>query len=130
MRRLSPIIALALLCACTSNGTPHAASLDANVVVKTVDHENNEFMAEKVMWWYSDKRETQYELDCAQDSCSEWTIGKEAAGPITISANASRVKENDDQCWDWYEGEAAIEADPSTREEVVITLLYRATACT
>lgn len=129
MRKLSTAIALALLCACNSNGAPHDIS-SKNVVVKTVDQENNEFKAEKVTWWYSDKRETQYRLNCAQDSCSEWTIGEEASGPITINANASRVKENDDQCWDWYEGEAMIKADPAVPQKVVIALSFRATACT
>lgn len=129
MRKLSTAIALALLCACNSNGAPHDVSSE-NVMVKTVDQENNEFKAEKVTWWYSAKRETQYQLNCAQDSCSEWTVGKEASGLITINAHASRVKENDDQCWDWYEGEAMIKSDPGVPQEVVITLSYRATACT
>ncbi|MGI9287688.1 MAG: hypothetical protein ACR2P1_20050 [Pseudomonadales bacterium] len=129
MRKLSTAIALALLCACNSNGAPHDVPPE-NVVVKTVDKENNEFKAEKVTWWYSDKREIQYKSECAGDLCSTWTIGKEASGPITINANASRVKQNDDQCWDWFEGESVIEADQAVPQEVVIVLLYRATACT
>lgn len=130
MRKLSIAIALALLCACNGNGVPHDVPPEANVVVKTVDGENNEFEAEKVKWWYSDKRETQYKLECPQDLCSTWTIGKEASGSITINAHASRVKANDDQCWDWFEGEATIDADPTVPQEVVIVLSYSATACT
>lgn len=130
MRKLSIAFTFTLLCACNGSGAPHNISPEGNVVIKTVDDQNNEFKVEKVTWWYSDKWETQYKLDCAQHLCSEWSIGKEAAGSIMINAHASKVKENDDQCWDWFEGEAVIEADPAVPQEVVIVLSYSATACT
>ncbi len=127
--KLSIIMALGFLSACNGNSPPHNEQPEGNVVIKTVDEQNNEFKAEKVSWWYSDKRGTQYKLDCAQDLCAEWIVGKEAMGSITINAHTSKVKENDDQCWDWFEGEAVIAADPSVPQEVVIVLSYSATAC-
>ena len=129
MRKLLTIIAFASLCACNSSGTPHAAAPKSNVVVKTVDQQNNEFKAEKVTWSYLNKRETRHALNCAEDLCSEWAVGSDAAGSIAITAYASKVKVDDEYCWDLFEGEAVIHANPTIAQEVIIVLSKTVTAC-
>ncbi len=129
MSKLSIIVALILLCACSSNGAPHAAAPAINVVVKTVDPQNNEFKAERVTWWYLNKRAERHTLNCAEELCSEWAVGSEAAGSIAITAYASKVRADDEYCWDLFEGEAVIHADPTTAQEVTIALSQTVTAC-
>ena len=129
MKKLLTIIALVFLCACNSNGAPHDAVAATNVVVKIVDQQGNEVKAEKVTWWYLNKRNTPYTLDCAEDACAEWTVGKEATGSIAITAYASKVKANDKYCWDIFEGEAVIHADPAVVQQVVIVVSKTVTAC-
>lgn len=129
MKKLLTILAFASLGACNSSGTPHAAAPESNVVIKTVDEQNNEFKAEKVTWWYLNQREARHALECAENLCSEWAVDSEAAGSIAIAAYASKVKADDPYCQDLFEGEAVIHADPKSAQEVTITLSKTVTAC-
>ncbi len=129
MKQLTIIFALVLLGACNSNGAPRDAAAEPNVVVKIVDQQRNAVKAEKVTWWYLNERGTRHTLDCAEHKCAEWAVGKEAAGSIAITAYASKVKANDEYCWDMYEGEAVITADPAVPQQVVIALSKTVTAC-
>ena len=129
MQKLLTILALASLCACNSSGTSHAAAPERNVVINTVDEQNNEFKSEKVTWWYLNKRDARHTLECAENLCSEWAVGSEASGSIAIAAYATKVKADDAYCHDLFEGEAVIHADPDTAQEVKITLSKTVTAC-
>ncbi len=129
MKKFSAMLTLIFLCACNSNGAPRDAAAATNVVVKIVDQQRNAVKAEKVTWWYLNKRDTPYTLDCAADACAEWVVGKEAVGSIAITAYVSKVKPDDEYCWDMYEGEAVINADPAVAQEVVIAVSKTVTAC-
>ena len=106
-----------------------ALAKDTNMLIKTVDKENNALKAQIFRWWYSDNSGTKYQLECAEHACSEWLIRENISGLITLYAHASVVQENDKFCWDWYEGSIEIKADASQHQELILTLLYSNTVC-
>ncbi len=96
------------------------------LLVKTVDKDNKPIKAEIVKWWRPDAPEKKQTLICKRGVCSEWEIRSKLTPPVIIYAFASKVKENDLNCWDWFEGEAENRVG---QKEIAVTLLYTATVC-
>lgn len=129
MSKLFIAAMLVVLCACSANVAPQDQRIQPNVVIMTVDGQNQPLKVEKVSWWYVKDSGTTYQLQCAEDECSEWILQNQVRGAITVHAHAATVKENDAYCWDWFEGEATLQADPALRQEISITLSHTGTVC-
>ncbi len=119
----SALMVFLLGCNNAGNRTPGGS---LGLTIKIVDESSNAFEVQTVRWWYSGDRNNKHELQCTTDLCAEWVIGEELSGSIEIHADASRVKQDDENCWDLYNGKAVVEMPA---DEVVIVVAYTNTAC-
>lgn len=97
-----------------------------NLLVKTVDEENQPIKAEIVKWWNPDTPEKKNALICKRGVCSEWLIRGRITEAVIIYAFASKEKKNDPHCWEWFEGEAE---NPVGQNDITLTLSYTTTVC-
>ncbi len=125
MKRL-PVIAILALCFGCNNADEQSTMKETHITIKTVDDTGTPFRIQTVRWWYSGKRNQKHELKCETRPCSEWVIEEKTTGPIVIHADASVVKENDDQCWDLYAGEIVVEMPV---KDVTVTMTYANMVC-
>ncbi len=125
MKKITVIAILALCFGC-NNADEQPKVKDMHISIRTVDDTGTPFRVQTVRWWYSGKRNQKHELKCETGPCSEWVIKEKTSGQIVIHADASVVKENDDQCWDLYAGEAVIEKPV---KEITITMTYDNVVC-
>ena len=109
----------------------HNATLanDSNMLIRTVDKDKNVLKAQIFKWWYSNDSENKHLLECAEEACSEWIIREEISGPVILYAQATIVKENDQFCWNGYEGTMEIEANANLQQEFFLKLFYSNTVC-
>ena len=118
------ILMIGLLSGCTNDSS---ASDDGKpLIIRTVDENNQAMKAEIAKWWFSSNPETKFVLTCDKEVCSEWTLGVTITESVTVYAHAAQVKVDDEECWDFFEGE--VEAQPQ-QKEIILTLSYKATAC-
>ncbi len=94
--------------------------------VRTVDENNHSMEAEIFKWWFSNDPETKITLACKQKACSEWEIKENIDSPVTVYAHSTKVRKDDDSCWDWYEGEVEIQIH---QKAILLNLPYKETVC-
>ncbi len=118
------IFMMIFLSACSD--TTSASGDDQALLIRTIDKDKQPLKAEIAKWWFSASPEVKNDLSCEQATCSEWILRGSFTKPVTVYAHATQVKENDEECWDFFEGEAEVQ---HWQKEIALTLLYTATAC-
>ena len=125
MKKIVIAIALVSLHAC-NNSNPAALNENRSIDIRTIDKQRNAFKVQSIEWWYKDRPKTKFELHCKNGICSEWVVNNKFPGAIVVHADRSVVQENDEECWDLYEGQKTI-AQGQHQAELVLS--YRISAC-
>ena len=102
---------------------------DVSVIVTIIDEAGQPLTPDEAYWYWtpgSDDTQSEFELDCMDEDCTQFSVPIDVTGEFYVAATYTRDVENAEDCW--YHGYDAspvtvnLPTDMSLWEPVKITL--------
>ncbi len=104
----------------------NAGDLNTRLQILIVDESEKPLVAESVNWWYLNDRSHKHSLSCSAQTCASWLLNLTIDKPVVLSANASKIVENDSSCRLLYYAESILRKQKSV---VKIKMKFTGKAC-